>query len=194
LTSGGIRRRIADIGELCTPIVRIETVTSSKLAMPYFRRRLSDAVAWVMIPLAAWAGMPSTACLCANGHVKLFCQHALGEKQAPVHPSPCGASCCTHETVHSVADDGDCCGGGFCCHGGTSEKSGIGSKACCQPILSSPSVAPQIVSVPCDPAPAIVGIAEQIGALVHPAFIADLAEINTGPPLDRVIVFRSLLI
>ncbi|HVA49648.1 MAG TPA: hypothetical protein VNH11_25000 [Pirellulales bacterium] len=159
--------------------------------MTFFRTRLSAAVAWVMIPLAAWAGMPSTACLCANGHVKLFCQHLPAKKHSAANQTACAASCCAHETADAEAD---CCGGGFCCHGGQSDHAGIGSKACCKPILSAPSVAPQIVSVPCDQAPAVVAVVQQVGALVHPSFIVDAAEFDSGPPLDRVIVFRSLLI
>ena len=158
--------------------------------MKFFRTPLATAVAWAMIPLAAWAGMPSTACVCANGHVKLFCQHALAQKHSSAR-SGCASSCCPHETGEA---DADCCGGGFCCHGSKPESAGISSKSCCQPILSAPSVAAQVVSVPCEQAPAVIDVAEEIGALVHPSFIADLAEINTGPPLDRVIVFRSLLI
>ncbi|HET6879450.1 MAG TPA: hypothetical protein VFI31_04825 [Pirellulales bacterium] len=162
--------------------------------MIFLRTQLSAAIAWAMIPLAAWAGLPSTACVCANGHVKLFCQHALVQK----HPSTaesCSKNCCGHEAVGLENDhDADCCGGGFCCHGTKSENPGIASKACCKPILSAPSVAPQSVSLHCDQAQAVVAVVQEIGALVHPSFIADLAEINTGPPLDRVIVFRSLLI
>lgn len=156
--------------------------------MAFFRTRLSAAVAWAMIPLAAWAGMPSTGCVCANGHLKLFCQHSLGAKQPTT--LGCTAGCGTHEAEQDV----DCCGGGHCCHGADLAKSGIGAKSCCNPILSSPSVAPQTASIPADHAPAIVATAPEIGTLVHPSFILDVAEFNTGPPLDRVIVFRSLLI
>lgn len=162
--------------------------------MTFFRTRPIAAVAWAMIPLAAWTGMPSTACLCANGHVKLFCQHALA-KHGPSTPASCSESCCPHES-EGIADDHDvgCCGGGICGHDQQSDNAGIGSKACCKPILSAPSVAPQVVNVPFEQAPAVIQVAEEIGALVHPLIIADLAEINTGPPLDRVVVFRSLLI
>ena len=168
--------------------------------MRFFRTQLSAVVAWAMIPLAAWAGMPSTACVCANGHVKLFCQHLSAKKHTPANQSGCASSCCAHETSaadtdHCVSEDSaDCCGSGFCGHGGKSDRSGVSSTACCKPILTAPSVAPEIVSVPSDQAPALVTIVEQVGALVHPSFAPDVAEFDTGPPLDRVIVFRSLLI
>lgn len=53
---------------------------------------------------------------------------------------------------------------------------------------------PQIASVPGDQAPAVIALAHHADAHVHASFAAEAAELNTGPPLDRVIVFRSLLI
>lgn len=164
--------------------------------MSFFRTRLSAAVAWGMIPLALWAGMPSTACVCANGHLKLFCQHLLGGKthhETADHEAGCNSSCCGADLAEADAAS-DCCGGGFCCHGAYSGKPGIGSKTCCQPILTAPSAAPKMVSVPCDQVQVMVTVVHEIGAIVHPSFVIDAAEFDTGPPLDRVIVFRSLLI
>jgi hypothetical protein len=155
-----------------------------------------------MIPLAAWAGMPSTACICANGHLKLFCAHLQsGEVDAQRHGS-CTSSCCGDSLVGDadLCDDhaeheADCCGGGFCCHGATPDKPGVGSKTCCNPILTSPSVAPEVVSLPSpQQAVAIAAVAPEVGGLLHSAFTVDVAAFDTGPPLDRAIVFRSLLI
>lgn len=167
--------------------------------MKFIRTQLSAAVAWAMIPLAAWAGMPTTACVCANGHVKFFCQHALGGASGKSDES-CRTNCCASAT--GLADehdadcehDGDCCGGGFCCHGSQSAQPGVGSKACCKPILSSPSVAPKTVSAPSDHAAALAVVVPEVGALIHPTYVAAVAVFDTGPPLDRVIVFRTLLI
>lgn len=166
--------------------------------MSFFRTRLSAAVAWGMIPLALWSGMPSTACVCANGHIKLFCQQLLGGAQSHLAAgllNGCKSTCCSHEAQLAEAKQtSDCCGGGFCCHGAPSAKAGLGSKGCCKPILTAPSVAPQIASVPCDQAPGLAAVVREIGAIVHPAIAFEPAEFDTGPPLDRVIVFRSLLI
>lgn len=155
--------------------------------MTAFRTRLSAAVVWGMIPLAAWASMPSTACVCSNGHVKLFCEYLLAWKQA--NPSGGASSCCAHEAAE---DNTDCCGA--CSRGGKSVTPGIASKSCCNPIVTLPSVPPQTASVPCDGLPAVATAAEQVGALVHPSFISVPTDLDTGPPLDRVIAFRSLLI
>lgn len=165
--------------------------------MSRFRSRLSAAIAWAMMPLAVWAGMPSTGCVCANGHIKLFCQHSAGSSGHARHDSSgSGTGCCASEdAVECDHDHGtDCCGTGDCCHSAKSAASGIASKACCKPILTAPIVAPQMVSVPQDQAPAIVAAVQDVGALVRPAFVVEVDEFNTGPPLDRVIVFRSLLI
>jgi hypothetical protein len=180
-------------GEMRTPIKCVDFAELTPLAMSFFRTRLTAAVAWAMIPLAAWAGMPSTGCVCADGHLKLFCQHLLREKHAAGdHGSACGSDCC--EAVADQDHDADCCGGGFCCHGRQSQRPGIGSKTCCDPILTAPSVAPELVTVPCGQAPVIVTVAQEIGAIVHASFAFDAAEFDTGPPLDRIIVFRSFLI
>jgi hypothetical protein len=158
--------------------------------MTFFRTRLSAAVAWAMIPLAGWAGMPNTACVCTNGRLKLFCEHVLGAKPAPSR-SGCAASCCPQEDADHEAD---CCGGGFCCHGDNSAESGIGAKSCCNPIVGAPSVVSETVSIPCSQAPAVLAIVAEVGALARPTFLLHAAEFDTGPPVDRVIVFRSLLI
>ena len=161
--------------------------------MSRFRRRFSAAIAWAMMPLAAWAGMPSTGCVCANGHVKLFCQHSAANGHNEHHST--GESwCCADEHIADCGHDGDCCGTGDCCRNPESAASGITSKACCKPILTAPIVVPKVASIPLDQAPAVLADVQDVGVLVRQAFIADVPEFNTGPPVDRVIVFRSLLI
>lgn len=170
--------------------------------MTFFRTRCSAAIAWGMIPLALWAGLPSTACVCANGQIKLVCRHvAAGHSTASRfsddHESECH-SCC-HEMHEAIAEsdsdhEADCCGRGLCCYGAAQGEPGIGSKACCKPILAAPSLAPESATVTCDHPPAFVALVDEIGAIDLPAFAQDVAEVDTGPPLDRVIVFRSLLI
>lgn len=172
--------------------------------MSLFRTRWSAAIAWGMIPLAIWAGLPSTACVCANGQLKLVCRHAAGVRDYSVanqssadHDDGCHSSCCeTHSDIAEVDldHDADCCSSGSGCHSAVSGKAGVGSKACCKPVLTAPSVASKLASVSYDQAPAVVALVEEIAAPACPSFTHDVAEFDTGPPLDRVIVFRSLLI
>ena len=167
--------------------------------MGLFRSRSSVAVAWGMIPLALWAGLPSTACVCANGKVKLVCRHAhlAASHESDEHDHGRHACCC--EAIEAVEDsisrETDCCGGASCRRGAAEDSQGIGSQACCKPILAAPSVAPKSAAAPCcDQAPAVGACVAEIGALDCPAFARVPEELDTGPPLDRVIVFRSLLI
>lgn len=164
--------------------------------MNFRHSRCSVAVAWGMIPLALWAGLPSTACICANGQLKLVCRHSAPICASDDHESDVHSCCEMHEAnAESDSDqEADCCSSGMCCHAAAQGEPGIGSKACCKPILAAPSLASESANVSCDQAPAAVALVVEIGALECPAFARDVAEVDTGPPLDRVIVFRSLLI
>ena len=177
----------------------------SWLLMNFFRTRRTAAVAWGMIPLALWAGLPSTACVCANGRLKLVCRHVAGgpaghhaaHLSSAADAGGCHSCCCEgHDAVTEFDSDrdADCCGGGVCCYGASSREAGVGSKACCKPILTAPSVAPESTNVACDQTPALGDLVEDLEPLARASFSRDVAEVDTGPPLDRVIVFRSLLI
>ena len=155
--------------------------------MTNIRIRLATATAWAMIPMAAWAGMPRAGCVCSNGTIKLFCQFRLDSKQSA--PGKCGSDCCGQKVTD---DEIDCCA--VCSIRGKSGTPEIASKSCCNPILALPSVPTQKVSAPLGHFPADVIATASAGTLLRSAFITVTAELNTGPPLDRVVVFRSLLI
>lgn len=166
--------------------------------MRSFRTRCSAVAAWVMIPLAAWAGAPSTACVCANGRVKLFCSHGTPPAKTGVHDDThCESDCCGESCGEiESSDDSDCCGKGACCHGAKSSEPGIASKACCRPILTPPSIAPKAAKAPDDQTLCVVAVVE-LGSSLTPtssSYDRALFASDTGPPLDRVILFRSLLI
>lgn len=164
------------------------------LVMHLLRR--SALVAWAMVPVAALASFPSTACVCANGRVKLVCAHSAS--CAPHdHEGPCGTSSCCGSAEVDSAGEPDCCGGGICCRGaksGNTANTWITTPVpSCQPISSLPGVASEDAFADFSAAIALTIICREIAPT--PSFwVADVAELNTGPPLDRVIVFRSLLI
>lgn len=165
------------------------------------RTRLSAGIAWGMIPLALWAGLPSTACLCANGQLKLICRHLpAGETShaGGVHHANPASSCCHSDAdlsePHADEAHADCCGAGPGDRDPTPSGSGVASKAGCKPILTAPSAAPKLAKSACDRSLVVQAVVERQGALTRPLFALDAAELDTGPPLDRVIVFRSLLI
>jgi hypothetical protein len=157
-----------------------------------------------MIPLAAWAGLPSTACLCANGGIKLVCshsrcganQHAGREDHSALnHRASCCSHCCGASSTIEAAESAevaDCCAG----HDAPdlAHESSIHSKACCKPILSAPSMAPKGAKAPHDATLAIAASDFNLNgaAQTHVHHVAPV--FDTGPPPDRVILFRSLLI
>lgn len=173
--------------------------------MSFFRARWSALIAWGMIPLAVWAGLPSTACLCANGGIKLVCTHpGCGGKSHAGHDSQstCRSHCCAtngcaaNAMIDEVESDehADCCGDAD--RGLNESRTGVHAKACCKPVLAAPGMPPKASSVAYDSAPATVVSAAEIGIPPQTSLHRDrdIVEANTGPPLDRVIVFRSLLI
>jgi len=148
-----------------------------------------------MIPLAAWAGMPSTACVCANGQMKLFCGHRAAVAKAAVDDEPpCESACCGGLAETDSSQVSDCCGGGACCHGGKSNEAGIHGKACCRQISTAPGISPKATVEASDESAASFAVVERLGMFARPLFRASAVEFDTGPPLDRVVVFRSLLI
>ena len=168
----------------------------SAVAMHIARSYRSTLIVWGMIPLAAWAGAPSTACLCADGGIKLVCSHpGCGAHDEHEHDSHCHSHCCgagaALEADRSV-EHADCCGAGE--HDSGEDRDGVHAKTGCTPILMAPSLAPKVATATCDSAPAIVVAAPEIAAPAAVRHARDVAEHDTGPPLDRVILFRSLLI
>src|SRR5487761_1114743 len=162
--------------------------------MNRIRTQLSAVVVWGMIPLAVFAGLPSTGCLCANGQFKFFCAHRCS---SPTREVAGHAGYRAHE--HAAAD-GSCCVAavneheGDCCqHGATLPGDGMQSRSCCQPVFNAPSLSPVAVSAPDDHSPCLTVCLAETGAIAHPAAAPDTAEFDTGPPLDRVVAFRHLL-
>ena len=174
------------------------TVSKSDLAiaMHVARSYRLNLIAWGMIPLAAWAGLPSTACLCADGGIKLVCSHpGCSEHAGHEYEAGSGSHCCGADAALEAdpsVEHADCCGAAE--HDSDEHRDGVHAKAGCTPILMAPSVAPKGASTACDSAPAIVVAAPDLAAPAAVCLPRDVAELDTGPPLDRVIVFRSLLI
>jgi len=156
-----------------------------------------------MVPLALAGGMPSTGCMCADGGFKLVCAHVYRglprAEHAAIADGPQQRDCCRHSS--------DCCGephdghvarsasGGDCCNG--CELPGIaGERPCCTPVFSAPSATLIITAVPPLTEQALAVVAAEPVALQSLAAHAalQLHESDTGPPIDRVIALRCLLI
>ncbi|HEX7450247.1 MAG TPA: hypothetical protein VF306_21995 [Pirellulales bacterium] len=165
--------------------------------MNRFRTPLSAIAVWTMIPLAVFAGMPSTGCLCANGQFKFFCGHQYHADAA--HGGKAIPGCCAADHA-ATADCGSCVAmpaaeyDGDCCqHSAVLPGDGVRSRSCCQPVFNAAGISPAKVSTPCGDSCADVCLTETI-AIRHPAVASNIDEFDTGPPLDRVLAFRHLLI
>lgn len=150
------------------------------------RNLLSTAIIWGMIPLALAGAMPSTACICANGDVKLFCSHRAAER------APTGHACCEHgreAAVGSAPAHHDCCNT-------EDDGEGVGAIPChCTPVFVAPATRPIVASVAVDfelTAEAHTPAIEPLPPISHPAaaFVAH----ETGPPVDLTVTFGRLLI
>jgi hypothetical protein len=67
----------------------------SMLPMLARRGNLRRCIAGLMLALSAWSGMPGTACVCANGELRLFCNRqfrslpAESDRESPTQVGSC---------------------------------------------------------------------------------------------------------
>jgi len=181
--------------------------------MGSIRSRPSCVVVCGMVLLAVRGGMPSTACICANGRIKLVCSHRCGTNHhhgdvadlvgcATDHYSCCCAETCD-EHLGSRQDAADCVGGAAvvhdCCNpsgqrGLTGD--GISSRGGCSPVASlvttlselgkaTPRIESPLAQVP-------VATKRFYGGPVAAAHYFN--EPSTGPPGDLVVTLGRFLI
>lgn len=163
--------------------------------MRFRRNHFAAAIMWGMIPLALLGSMPGAGCICANGQYKLFCcagalGHAGCSAQEGGVTSPSASCTCpfcrgeksASRTAHA------------CCPNGQSQSAPAGK--CCQLVSRSPAVISAEVIPPIADAfvVAIMPRALNLSLVVLPTVSKRVEQIDTGPPVDRVIVLRCLLI
>lgn len=181
-------------------------------------KRCSSWVVWGMIPLAVWGGMPSTACVCANGRIKLFCGHRCGADHhhgGPAlansydghsnpyegHRSDDGyrqACCCGEVRDEQVArsegaQEYDCCNSEVV---GGLPGQGVSSRGGCTPIGSLVATLPSEVKAPApvEKSPATPQVAT---GLFHGGYLTaspSSFDSDTGPPVDLVVTLGRFLI
>ena len=156
------------------------------------RTRIAALMSWGMIPLALWSGLPTTACQCPDGSIKLFCsgvyqaviQHAsansktAAEVRRSVHKNCCHAkatrppSCCDHPS------SGKPCGK-------------------CKAIGRTATTVVELVSPPGfdDQASGLYALDLSFAPSAQPVIFSRNVELlDTGPPVDLVLVHHSFLI
>jgi hypothetical protein len=165
--------------------------------MHFRRSQVSAAITWGMIPLTFWGVLPGTGCICTSGQYKLFCTGALdrgrcngGQKTAPA--SQLAGCACQHCGGASATDSGE--GQRACCQSSGSRDSAPGT--CCHLIARSPATVSSEVTPPIRDAlvVALLPPALDLSLVALPTVSKHVDQIDTGPPVDRVIVLCCLLI
>jgi len=159
-------------------------------------RQFRVAVAWAMVPMAMWAGMRVPECQCANGEHRLFCPGALGIHltQRVAHPAaaPASRACCqANNCSEGRGDEASCCN-----QPGASDSPSNSPCGHCQPVPAASATVTGSVAVPALDSAFFVAVVESgLSAFALSPMSARVEmPIETGPPLDRVIVFHCLTI
>lgn len=170
--------------------------------MKALRNCTRRSIVWGLIPVAIFAGLPSTACQCADGRIKLVCTH-LYQRAIVSEQDACQFAVDEHGCCHSSAscsgeEPATCCANsaaGDCCDGCAAPGLN-GRHSCCTPVFTAPSAKPAVVAAPAlerhlgllPPLPAFR--LQRLNAFVHFQRHAH----DTGPPVDLVITLCCLLI
>jgi hypothetical protein len=167
-------------------------------------------VVWGMVLLALWGGAPSTACICANGSLKLSCSHRCVARHAHETGEQHGALC----TAGSRGDEHACCcvgahdehvagcegeGAHDCCNStefGGPPGTGISSRGCCKPIESLVATLSSVVkaAAPFEASSAPLHTAARLFHGGHTASAHSWRGADTGPPVDLVVTLGRFLI
>lgn len=128
--------------------------------MRRFRKKLSIAVLWAMIPLTVLGSTPHTGCICANGQYKLFCgRHVQGSCQrgADALVPEGGCICCHRSHGRPVAKTINhrervpltCCGHRGHGHPNPQGIAQSNTDRCCKPVVTAAEMPPvvEVVSV-----------------------------------------------
>lgn len=142
-------------------------------------------VVWTMLPLTVWSGMPSTACVCANGQFMLFCHRCLaGELRRP-HSSCCSSGATPLNGQHS------CCAGEDRSEDGSSSS---GSR--CTPVVNARFVRPASPIAPhdCRWDSCVDAATVQVALVPHEFTASGRLSVPVLPTRDMVIEHRALRI
>jgi len=147
------------------------------------RQRFKSAVIWVMVPMAAISGRSVSGCLSPSGHFELNCKCAAIGGQAACH---CHCSCCTGNTC--------CCKSKALAAKDTTKHSGLQDSSHCRAI----GLYALTTAVSASKSSTSAGDAHQPAQLAAsaadvPCSLAKIrgehvAELNTGPPPENLIV------
>jgi hypothetical protein len=165
--------------------------------MRFCRNQIGAAIMWGMIPLALWGGLPGTGCICANGQYKFFCAGSLGRVGCDSGRNAASASQsagCTCPHCRGIATTDAAETSHACCHNDRGQGDPAGK--CCHLVARSLATVSAEVAPPTTDAlvVAILPPALNLSLVVLSTVSKHVEQIDTGPPIDRVILLRCLLI
>ena len=156
--------------------------------MPFMRTKLSGPVIWSVIALTLWIGNPSTACQCANGNIKLFCDthKQLHENEPTGHSPAVGVDCCQNVATVAQTDSVK----------RTRPPGGDVSSQSCTRINSSAVMLPTQTSVELAPVHAFTFpiISFECSPSLAAFTVVSAEPVDTGPPRDLVVALHCFLI
>ena len=155
--------------------------------MSFMRNQFSGPMIWSVIALTLWVGNPSTACQCANGNIKLFCDaHKQSHENEPTGHSPAVVvDCCQNVAIGQTTRIKRTLPSGR----------DVSSQGCTR-ISSAAVTLPTQTSVEFAPVYAAGSpiISLESSSLLAAIAAAPAEPIDTGPPRDLVIAFHCFLI
>ncbi len=164
--------------------------------MKRLRPILQKWIVLAIIPLTLFSGRPTGGCLCADGHIELFCSAELRclfvSSQASTSPTNKAACCCPSATAPNPAT------GASCCHGQNvtvRRQLGEPSQMCCYRLHLSPMVLAGDLLFAWHSASTALN--EAVSATFHQVVIELRTcpySIDLGPPRARLSLLQHFLI
>jgi len=202
--------RVAVLAEWPLWIVRLSRILRKPLEMlrpsqvrRMLRRLFTAGMAWLMIPLVVWGGIPAVSCACVNCQCGTTCKLSGGAASSGTQVSQTKTACCCCGCGHCSCKTGCCC----CCGGGckaTDKEStsvcllgkGVGAKpadSCRLSVSAQVAVQPAVVKA-VDQHPLTLDLALPTISYGSNCALRSTGQFNTGPPLDLVVKLRRLVI
>lgn len=180
---------------------RLEMPRASQIRR-MFRRLFSAGLAWLMVPLVVWGGVPAVSCACVNCQCGAACEFHAGVGYS-------SAQCCQPKIACCCCGCGHCpCAAGCCCCGGSHKApnqestcsrlpgKSVGSQPDhrCRASVSAQDAVQFVIVKATDLPSFAAGAVQPIRSIDCNRALQSAGEFNTGPPPDLVVTLRKLVI
>jgi hypothetical protein len=163
-----------------------------KTLIRLIRRRSSALMIWAMMPLAIINGQSVSGCMSPTGHFEPSC-HCEAMQPAAQNASttcPCHCPCCQGKNCCCCKGKDGCCKS-LARNESRPNSDGIQSSGHCTPFsmyVTMTAVRPSAQSSDLLQAAAVLPVAWKIDLSPVPTVAAYVAELNTGPPPNNLVV------